>query len=81
MAEVMIQESEFVRLAEAIPADKYTLRPSADVRTTFLHASAAERGVLLFIVRHIAKHLGQQIGYARFIGVVPPWATDSPRKN
>src|SRR5580692_11785021 len=44
MAEVMIQESEFVRLAEAIPADKYTWRPSADVRTiaeVFLHASAA----------------------------------------
>ena len=28
MAEVMIQESEFVRLAQAIPADKYTWRPS-----------------------------------------------------
>ena len=26
MAEVMIQESEFVRLADAIPADKYTWR-------------------------------------------------------
>lgn len=44
MAEVMIQESEFVRLAQAIPADKYTWRPSLDVRTVaevFLHASAA----------------------------------------
>src|ERR1700751_5243 len=44
MAEVMIQESEFVRLAEAIPADKYTWRPSTDVRTiaeVFLHSSAA----------------------------------------
>src|SRR5260370_6418978 len=44
MAEVMIQESEFVRLAEAIPADRYTWRPSPDVRTiaeVFLHASAA----------------------------------------
>ena len=43
MAEVMIQESEFVRLAEAIPADKYTWRPSPDVRTiaeVFLHAPA-----------------------------------------
>jgi hypothetical protein len=35
IAEVMIQESEFVRLAEAIPADKYTWRPSPDVRTSF----------------------------------------------
>lgn len=150
MAEVMIQESEFVRLAEAIPADKYTWRPSPDVRTiaeVFLHASAAnynlyrlvgtpmpagvdtktmeqsttdkakviatlkasyahaktairsmpdadlektmnwnggkitERGVLLFIVQHIAQHLGQQIAYARSIGVVPPWTNDPPRKD
>lgn len=150
MAEVMIQESEFVRLAEAIPADKYTWRPSAEVRTiaeVFLHASAAnynlyklvgtpmpagidtktleqsttdkakiiatlqasyahakaairalpdsdldktldwnggkitERGVLLFIVQHIAQHLGQQIAYARSIGVEPPWTADPPRKN
>jgi uncharacterized damage-inducible protein DinB len=150
MAEVMIQESEFVRLAEAIPADKYTWRPSPDVRTiaqVFLHASAAnynlyklvgtptpaevdtktledsttdkakiiatlkasyahaqaairampdsdlektlawnggritERGVLLYIVQHIAQHLGQQIAYARSIGVVPPWTLDPPRKG
>ncbi len=141
IAEVMIQESEFVRLAEAIPAEKYTWRPSPDVRTiaqVFLHASAAnynlyklvgtptpadvntktledsttdkpkviatlkasyahakaairampdgdleksldwnggritERGVLLYIVQHIAQHLGQQIAYARSVGVVPP---------
>lgn len=150
MAEVMIQESEFVRLAEAIPADKYTWRPSPDARTiaeVFLHASAAnynlyrlvgtpipagidtkileqstsdkakvvatlkasyahaetairsmqdadlektldwnggkitERGVLLYIVQHIGQHLGQQIAYARSIGVVPPWTVDPPRKN
>ncbi len=150
MAEVMIQESEFVRLAEAIPADKYTWRPSPDVRTiaeVFLHASAAnynlyrlvgtptpagvdtktleqsttdkakviatlkasyahakgairampdadlektlnwnggkitERGVMLYIVQHIAQHLGQQIAYARSIGVAPPWTTDPPRKD
>ncbi len=150
MAEVMIQESEFVRLAEAIPADRYTWRPSPDVRTiaeVFLHASAAnynlyklvgtptpagintktleqsttdkakiiatlkasyahakmalrhmsdadlektldwnggkitERGVLLYIVQHIAQHLGQQIAYARSIGVVPPWTLDPPRKD
>lgn len=150
MAEVMIQESEFVRLAEAIPADKYTWRPSPVARTiaeVFLHASAAnynlyklvgtptpadvdtktleqsttdkakiiatlkasyahakaairsmpdadlgktlnwnggkitERGVLLYIVQHIGQHLGQQIAYARSIGVVPPWTGDPPRKD
>src|SRR6201987_3901260 len=44
MAEVTIQESEFVRLAEAIPGDKYTWRPSPDGRTiaeVFLPAGAA----------------------------------------
>jgi uncharacterized damage-inducible protein DinB len=150
MAEVLIQESEFVRLAEAIPAEKYTWRPAPDVRNiaeVFLHASAAnynlyklvgtpapaevdtrtleqsttdkakviatlqasyahaeaairrmpdaelektlawnggkitQRGVLLYIVQHIAQHLGQQIAYARSIGVVPPWTLDPPRKD
>ncbi|MGO9084862.1 MAG: DinB family protein [Candidatus Sulfotelmatobacter sp.] len=149
LAEVMIQEDKFTRLAEAIPADKYTWRPSPDVRSfaeVFLHVSAAnynlyklvgtpppanvdmknleksttdkakviatlkdsfahakaaikavpdadldksldwfggkntERGILLFIVRHTAEHLGQSIAYARVIGVVPPWTEDA-KKN
>src|SRR5947199_10301560 len=44
MAEVMVQEDKFTRLAEAIPAEKYLWRPSADVRSiaeVFLHVSAA----------------------------------------
>ena len=145
LAEVLIQENKFERLAEAIPADKYTWRPAPDVRSVaevFLHVSAAnynlyklvgtpppqgidirsldkstsdkvkvmailkdsyaharkaiatmpdadlnksldwfggkntERGVLLFVVRHGAEHLGQSIAYARMIGVVPPWTDD-----
>src|SRR5258708_3651181 len=32
-----------------------------------------QRGILLFIVRHGAEHLGQSIAYARFSGVTPPW--------
>src|SRR6516162_5532283 len=32
LAEVMIQESEFIRLAEAVLADKYRWRPAPDVR-------------------------------------------------
>jgi|SRR5271166_2562662 len=150
MAEVMIQEDKFTRLAEAIPADKYTWRPSADTRSfaeVFLHVSAAnynlyklvgtpppsgfdvkgfeksttdktkviatlrdsfahakqaiktmpdadldksldwfggkntERGILLFIVRHAAEHLGQSIAYARFVGIVPPWTEDMQKKE
>jgi uncharacterized damage-inducible protein DinB len=44
MAEVMIQEDKFTRLAEAIPAEKYTWRPSPEVRSfaeVFMHVSAA----------------------------------------
>src|ERR1700720_3528879 len=150
LAEVMIQDDKFPRLAEAIPAEKYTWRSSPDVRSfaeVFLHVSAAnynlyklvgtpppagldvmkleksttdkakviatlkdsfahakkaitsmpdadldksldwfdgkntERGVLLFVVRHAAEHLGQSIAYARFIGVVPPWTEDAQKQQ
>ncbi|MGB9204714.1 MAG: DinB family protein [Terriglobales bacterium] len=150
LAEVTIQEDKFARLAEAIPADKYTWRPAPDVRSfaeVFLHVAAAnynvyklvgtppsagielkgleksttdktkviailkdsfaharraimampdadldksldwfggkntERGVLLFITRHAAEHLGQSIAYARSIGVVPPWTEDAQKQE
>jgi len=148
LAEVMIQEGKFLRLAEAIPADKFNWRPAPDVRSfaeVFLHVSAAnynlyklvgtpppsnvdlktleksttdkakviatlkdsfaharkaitdmpdsnldksldwfggkntQRGILLFIVRHAAEHLGQSIAYARFAGIVPPWTEDAQK--
>ena len=150
LAEVMIQEDKFLRLAKAIPAEKYSWRPAPDVRSVaevFLHVSAAnfnvyrlvgtppppgleikgleksttdkakvmatmkdsfaharkaitsmsdadldktldwfggkntERGVLLFITRHAAEHLGQSIAYARFMGVVPPWTEDAQKEQ
>ena len=150
LAEVLVQEDKFTRLAEAIPAEKYSWRPAADVRSfaeVFLHVSAAnynlyklvgtpppsgldikgleksttektkviatlkdsfahakvaikatpdadleksfdwfggkntERGVLLFIVRHTAEHLGQLIAYARSVGVVPPWTEDAQKQQ
>ena len=40
-----------------------------------------ERGILLFMVRHTAEHLGQAIAYARFVGVVPPWTEDQQRQQ
>ncbi len=148
LAEVMIQEDKFLRLAEAIPADKFNWRPAPDVRSfaeVLLHVSAAnynlyklvgtpppstvdiktleksttdkakviatlkdsfaharkaitdlpdanldksldwfggkntQRGILLFIVRHAAEHLGQSIAYARFAGIVPPWTEDAQK--
>jgi len=44
LAEVIVQEDKFTRLAEAIPAEKYSWRPSSDVRSfgeVFLHVAAA----------------------------------------
>jgi uncharacterized damage-inducible protein DinB len=148
MALVMIQENEFIRLAEAIPAEKYTWRPGlgvlsvaevllhvsganynmykfvgapppagldvqgleqsttdkakiiATLKDSYAHAKKAitdmpdanldktldwsggkitQRGVLLFIVPHIAEHLGQLIAYARINGVVPPWSEDAKK--
>jgi uncharacterized damage-inducible protein DinB len=148
LAEVIVQADKLTRLAEAIPAEKYSWRPTPDVRSiaeVFLHISAAnynlyklvgtppptgidiksleksttdkakviatlkdsyahaekaikampdadleksldwfggkntQRGILLFIVRHGAEHLGQSIVYARMVGVVPPWTTDSQK--
>jgi uncharacterized damage-inducible protein DinB len=150
LAEVRVQEDKFTRLAEAIPADKYTWRPGPEVRSiaeVFLHVAAAnynlpkligtpppagmdiagleksttdkakvigilkdsfthereaimkmpdadleksldwfggkntERGILLFMVRHTAEHLGQAIAYARSVGVVPPWTEDQQRQQ
>jgi uncharacterized damage-inducible protein DinB len=146
--ELKDESDKFVRLAEAIPAGKYTWRPGPDVRSiaeVYLHVAAAhynlprligtpppegfqakgfdksttdkakviqtlldsfahlrdavikmpdadldkqqdfrggkntERGILLFIMRHMAEHLGQSIAYARMIGVVPPWTDDQQK--
>ena len=52
LAEVMIQESEFIRLAEAVLADKYRWRPAPDVRSSaevFLHASAANFNLYMLV--------------------------------
>lgn len=148
LSEVIVQQDKLTRLAEAIPADKYTWRPTPDVRSfaeVFLHIAAANynlytivgakipegldvknlgksttdkakviatlkdsfeyakkaisalpdadldksidwfggknsyRGILLFIVRHAAEHLGQSIAYARMAGVTPPWTEDAQK--
>jgi uncharacterized damage-inducible protein DinB len=150
LAEVRVQEDKFLRLAEAIPAEKYTWRPGTGARSVsevFLHVAAAsfnlpkligtappagfkvegydkstqdktkviaalkdafahekkailampdadlekqldwfggkntERGILLFMTRHAAEHLGQSIAYARMLGVIPPWTEDQQRQQ
>src|SRR6201984_3502912 len=44
LAEVIVQVDKFIRLAQAIPPDKYTWRPAPNVRSfaeVFMHVSAA----------------------------------------
>lgn len=48
LSEVIVQADKFSRLADAIPADKYTWRPAPDVRSfaeVFLHVAAANYNV------------------------------------
>src|SRR5258707_4620393 len=60
-----------------------TAMPDADLDTSldWFGGKNTERGVLLFVVRHAAEHLGQSIAYARFIGVVPPWTEDAQKQQ
>ena len=52
--------------------------PDADVekQVDWFGAKNTYRGILLFILRHNAEHLGQAIAYARINGVVPPWTEE-----
>lgn len=52
--------------------------PDADVekQVDWFGAKNTYRGILLFILRHNAEHLGQAIAYARINGVVPPWTAE-----
>jgi uncharacterized damage-inducible protein DinB len=149
--ELKYEEDRFVRLAQAMPADKYTWRPAEGVRSVsevYLHVAAANyniprlfgmpppagfklqgfdkstsdktkvietlrlsfahmreaalymsdadlekqvdwlegkkntnRGVMLFILRHAAEHLGQSIAYARINGIVPPWTEEQQQQQ
>lgn len=52
--------------------------PDSDVekQVDWFGAKNTYRGILLFILRHNAEHLGQAIAYARMNGVVPPWTEE-----
>ena len=48
LSEVTIQGDKFVRLAEAIPAEKYSWKPGSDVRSigeVFMHIAGANNGL------------------------------------
>jgi uncharacterized damage-inducible protein DinB len=52
--------------------------PEADVekQVDWFGGKSTYRGILLFILRHNAEHLGQVIAYARMNGIVPPWTEE-----
>ena len=60
-----------------------TAMPDADLDKSmdWFGGKNTERGILLFIVRHAAEHLGQSIAYARVVGIVPPWTEDMQKKQ
>ena len=41
------------------------------------------RGILFFMTRHSAEHMGQLISYARMNGITPPWSEpgETPKKS
>ena len=71
-------KDSFAHARQAIKA-----MPDADLEKSmdWFGGKNTERGVLLFIVRHGAKHLGQSIAYSRMAGVVPPWTEDAQKKK
>ena len=60
-----------------------TATPDSDLDKSldWFSGKNTKRGVLLFVVRHAAEHLGQSIAYARFVGVVPPWTEDAQKQQ
>ena len=71
----VVQELQdaFAHMREAVQA-----MPEADVekQVDWFGGKNTYRGILLFILRHNAEHLGQAIAYARMNGVVPPWTEE-----
>ena len=57
--------------------------PDSDVekQLDWFGAKNTYRGVMLFIIRHGAEHLGQSIAYARMNGIVPPWTEEQQQQQ
>jgi len=67
--------------AHAKAAIKATPDADLDKSLDWFGGKNTQRGILLFIVRHAAEHLGQSIAYARFAGITPPWTEDMQKKQ
>jgi uncharacterized damage-inducible protein DinB len=68
----------FAHMREAVAAMPDS---AVDKQIDWFGGKNTYRGVLLFILRHNAEHLGQEIAYARINGVVPPWTEEQQRSQ
>jgi hypothetical protein len=57
--------------------------PDADVekKAKLIGQDTTYRGVMIFILRHLGEHLGQQIAYARVNAITPPWTEEQQRQQ
>ena len=75
---IQIVQDSFTHMREAV-----IRMPDADLEKQldwFGGSKNTERGILLFIMRHMGEHLGQSIAYARMNGIVPPWTEDQQKQ-
>ncbi len=47
----------------------------------FFGSKVDGRTLFLVVAAHLHEHLGQEIAYARSIGVVPPWSRPAPQEE
>jgi uncharacterized damage-inducible protein DinB len=75
---ISILKDSFAHQREAIAK-----MPDADLTKSldWFGGKNTERGILLFMTRHTAEHLGQSIAYARSLSIVPPWTEDQQRQQ
>jgi uncharacterized damage-inducible protein DinB len=57
--------------------------PDADLekQLDWFGGKNTQRGILLFMMRHMSEHLGQSIAYARMNGITPPWTEEMQREQ
>jgi uncharacterized damage-inducible protein DinB len=70
---IPIMQDAFAHMRQAVIS-----MPDSDLekQVDWFGAKNTYRGILLFVLRHNAEHLGQAIAYARMNGVVPPWTEE-----
>jgi uncharacterized damage-inducible protein DinB len=80
-AEVTAKADVISRLEESVEYLKTAAQEVADgglaEESELFGFPASKRAYLLIVLTHSHEHLGQQIAYARSLGVTPPWSRPS----